>query len=205
MGPICGVYFKLRAATIRACERGSGGTVHLRHTETSSLWCFAANELLWAMSAGVTQKQCLCMIAQSQQLMQLGLSGKARLYNKQFSGGIWIVLIQYRLAGRRACSDESFRAVYALCGTIQSSKICRQHQITKHEHWLWAGTIPYCCVLPEHVICQRESSRWTEKAARWSHIEDNLLCPEAMLVLIIRLNSMPEFIHSVKVTQRHFK
>lgn len=103
--------------------------------------------------------------------MQPGLSRKALPYfNKHSCGGI--LLIQYRQSG----SNGSFRAVRALCGTIQSSKICRQHQITKHEHCLCTGTICYHCVLPQHVICQWESngekipSRWTE-VVRTSVIE----------------------------------
>lgn len=135
--------------------------------------------------------------------MQPGLSGKALLYNKHSSGGIFNCADTVQ-AGRQAGSDDSFRAVHSLCGTIQSSKICGQHQITKREQWLWAGTIPYHCVLPEHVICQRETSRWTE-AARCSLIEDNLLCPEAMSGLIIRLNSMLEFIHSVRGPSEAFQ
>lgn len=69
------------------------------------------------------------------------------------------LLVEFKLcwsvqAGRQAGSDGSFRPVCAFYGTIQSSKICRQRQITKRERWLCAGTISYHCVLPEHVICQ---------------------------------------------------
>lgn len=106
------------------------------------------------VSCANTEKQCTL----SKQLMQPGLSRKVLLCNKYSSGGIWIVLIQYRQAG----SNGSFRAACALHGTIQSSKICRQHQITKREDWLCSRTIRYHCVLQEHVICQRESSRWID-------------------------------------------
>lgn len=139
------------------------------------------------VSWGYTEKQCFYMITPGQQLIQPGLSRKTLQCNKHSTGGIWIVLIQYRQAG----SDGSFRAAYALYGTIQSGKICRQHQITKREHWLCSGTICYHSMLPEHVICQWESSRWTE-ALRSSFIEDKL-CPEAVPVLLTM-----EFIHSVK-------
>lgn len=36
MGPISGVYFKLRAASKRACEKDGGGNAHLKHAETGS-------------------------------------------------------------------------------------------------------------------------------------------------------------------------
>lgn len=116
------------------------------------------------VSRANTEEQC----ALSQQLMQPGLSRNALLCNKYSSGGIWIVLIRYRQAG----SDGSFRAGCALRGTIQSRKICQQHQIIKREHWLCSWTICYCCVPPEHVICQWVSSRWIE-ALRSCHLEDS--------------------------------
>lgn len=129
------------------------------------------------------------MIAVSQQL-QLGLSRKAWLYNERSSAGIWIVLIQY--VGRQGATGHL--ELSALCvGTIHSSKICRQHQITKREHWLWAGTICYRCVLPEHVIQKWERSRWTE-AVRLRLIEYNLY-PVAISLHIIRINSTLILIH----------
>lgn len=110
--------------------------------------------------------------------MQPGLSRKVLLSNKYSSGGIWIVLIQYRQAG----SNGSFSR------TIQSSKICRQHQITKREDWLCSRTIHYRCAPPEHVICQWESSRWTDML-RSCNFKGHLCLPAAML-LIMRLNNI---------------
>lgn len=191
MGPICGVYFKLKGATKRVCVRQA-----VEEMFTSNIQKLAASELLWAMSARVTEKQCLHVISQSQQLMQPGISGNTLLYNKTL---FWWNLNCADTV--QAGSDGSVRAVCTLYGTIQSSKICRQHQITKRECWQCAGTICYHCVLPEHVIYQWGSSRWTE-AVKSSFIENNLFCPEAMSVLKIRLNSMMEFIHSVNGIQR---
>lgn len=171
MGPICGVYFKLSVATKRVCVRQAVQEMFTSSTQKpAAAVCCNKWIPVGHVSQGNTQKQCLYAIAPSQQLMQPGLSRKALLYNTHSTGGIWIVLIQYR----QARSDGSFRAMCTLYGAIQSSKICRQHQITKREHWLCSGTICYHCVLPELVICQWERSRWME-ALRWSPCHNSIV------------------------------
>lgn len=140
MGPICGVYFKLSVATKRVCVRQAVQEMFTSSTQKPAAAVFCNKWIpVGHVSQGNTQKQCLYAIAPSQQLMQPALSRKALLYNTHSTGGIWIVLIQYR----QARSDGSFRAMCTLYGAIQSSKICRQHQITKREHWLCSGTICY--------------------------------------------------------------
>lgn len=127
------------------------------------------------VSQGYKEKQCLYMY-----MLRVNRYCNRGFLEKHYCL-INTILVEFKLCWSvQAGRQWSFRPACALYATIQSASANKAWTLTVR----WNNLLPPCvtrtCNLPASLI------------------EDRLLCPEAMSVLMIRLNIVLEFIHSVK-------
>lgn len=153
MGPICRVYFKLRGAPKRACEKDAH---KLAAVMFGSKWSPA-------MSARVTKRN------------SVGTCSESTVCNRGFLEKHYCIintlLVEFKLCWSvQAGRQWSFRPACALYATIQSASANKAWTLTVR----WNNLLPPCVTRTGNLPA--------------SLIEDRLLCPKAVWVLMIRLN-----------------
>lgn len=154
MGPICGVYFKLRGAPKKS--------VWERRTQTGSRDVWEQMKSC-NVSQGNKEKQCRYML------------GVNRYCNRGFLEKHYCIintlLVEFKLCWSvQAGRQWSFRPACALYATIQSASANKAWTLTVR----WNTLLPPCVTRTGNLPA--------------SLIEDRLLCPKAVWVLMIRLN-----------------